>query len=145
MLPTGSDLHLMYIIMRPTGFRAHARLVILLATGLQFGCQSTLPVTEGYSHQQGLRGKSKQEVLACAGAPLQERAEGPLTTLRYYQEAPLLEESMVGSKSSRPTVHHGCWATVFLQNERVDQVHYRFVPSSVDASNDCEAIFANCP
>ncbi len=103
------------------------------------------PVTEGYPHQQGLLGKSKQEVLACAGPPLQERVEGPLTTLRYYKEAPLLEESMVGSKGSRPTVHHGCWASVVLQDQRVNHVRYRFVPSSVDASNDCEAIFADCP
>ena len=44
-----------------------------------------------------------------------------------------------------PTVHHGCWATVILQDQRVNQVRYRFVPSSVDASNDCEEIFANCP
>ncbi|GMV50016.1 MAG: hypothetical protein AMXMBFR67_15590 [Nitrospira sp.] len=65
--------------------------------------------------------------------------------LRYYREAPLLEESMVSSKTSRPTVHHGCWATVVLREERVEGVHYRFVPSSVDASNDCEAIFARCP
>lgn len=145
MLPTGPDLHPVYIIMRPTGFRRRATLVILLASGLQVGCQSTLPVTEGYPHQQRLQGKTKQEVLTCAGAPLQERAEGTLTTLRYYKEAPLLEESMVGSKSSRPTVHQGCWATVLLRNERVDQVGYRFVPNSVDASNDCEEIFANCP
>lgn len=145
MLPTVPDLYLMHIIMRPSHFGRHATLVIILATGLQFGCQRVLPVTDGFPHQQGLRGKSKQEVVACAGTPLQEREEGALTTLRYYKEAPLLEESMVSSKSSRPTVHHGCWATVILQNQRVDQVRYRFVPSSVDASNDCEEIFANCP
>lgn len=145
VLPTVPDFYLMSTIMRPSRFRRHATLVILLATGLQLGCQGALPVTDGFPRQQGLRGKSKHEVVACAGTPLQEREEGPLTTLRYYKEAPLLEESMVSSKSSRPTVHHGCWATVLLQNQRVDQVRYRFVPSSVDASNDCEAIFANCP
>ena len=145
MLPTGAGLHHGHTIMRPIRFRSPATLVILFATGLQVGCQSLPPVTEGYPHQQGLRGQSKQSVLACAGAPLQEREEGAVTTLRYYKEAPLLEESMVASKGSRPTVHHGCWATVILQDQRVNQVRYRFVPSSVDASNDCEEIFANCP
>ncbi|MBA5871697.1 MAG: hypothetical protein GDA68_17135 [Nitrospira sp. CR2.1] len=75
--------------MRPTGFNAHARLVILLATGLRLGGQSTQPVIDGYPHQQG-----------------------PL---------------------------------IFQRNERVDQVRYRFVPSSFDASHDCDEIFANCP
>lgn len=145
MLPTEPNLYPVYIIMWPARIRHLATLVVLVATGLQFACHSTPPITEGYPHQQALRGKSKQEVLACAGAPLQEREEGALTTLRYYKEAPLLEESMVGSKGSRPTVHHGCWATVILQDQRVEQVRYRFVPSSVDASNDCEEIFANCP
>ncbi|MCK6498669.1 MAG: hypothetical protein L6Q38_04230 [Nitrospira sp.] len=102
-------------------------------------------MTEGYPHQLSLQEKTRAEVLACAGPPLQERQEGGATVLRYYREAPLLEESMVSSKTSRPTVHHGCWATVVLREERVEGVHYRFVPSSVDASNDCEAIFARCP
>lgn len=145
MLPTVPNLHPVYIIMRPTPVRHLAMLAVLVTAGLQFACHSTPPITEGYPHQQALRGKSKHDVVACAGAPLQEREEGTRTTLRYYKEAPLLEESMVGSKGSRPTVHHGCWATVILQDQRVDQVRYRFVPSSVDASNDCEEIFANCP
>lgn len=145
MLPTGAHRLLAHIIMRLSRFTRYRVLLLLLAAGLPLGCQSIPPVTEGYPHQQGLLGKSKQEVLACAGPPLQERVEGPLTTLRYYKEAPLLEESMVGSKGSRPTVHHGCWASVVLQDQRVNHVRYRFVPSSVDASNDCEAIFADCP
>lgn len=132
-------------IMRPVHRRADNGFLIVLMAGLVLGCQSAPPVTEGYPHQQSLRGMSKEQVLACAGVPTQEREEGSATLLRYYREAPLLEESMVVSKSSRPTVHHGCWATVVLQDQRVDQVRYRFVPGSVDASNDCEEIFANCP
>jgi len=119
-------------------------LLSILMTGFVLGCQSSPPVTEGYPHQQALQGKTLQQVLACAGPPLQKRENGPVTTFRYYREAPLLEESMVSSKGSRPTVHHGCWATVILQDQHVDRVRYHFVPSSVDASNDCEDIFANC-
>lgn len=120
-------------------------MLIPVLAGIMLGCHSTPPITEGYPHQRALQGKSKEQVLACAGTPLQEREDGAVAMLRYYKEAPLLEESMVSSKSSRPTVHHGCWATVVIQHQRVDQVQYRFVPSSVDASNDCEEIFANCP
>jgi len=130
--------------MPPVDLRLSISLLSILMTGFVVGCQSSPPVTEGYPHQQALQGKTLQQVLACAGPPLQKRENGPVTTLRYYREAPLLEESMVSSKGSRPTVHHGCWATVILQDQHVDRVQYHFVPSSVDASNDCEDIFANC-
>ena len=130
--------------MPPFDLRLSIGLLSILMTGFVLGCQSSPPVTEGYPHQQALQGKTLQQVLACAGPPLQKRENGPVTTLRYYREAPLLEESMVSSKGSRPTVHHGCWATVILQDQHVDRVQYHFVPSSVDASNDCEDIFANC-
>lgn len=130
--------------MRPTYIRLINGLLSILTTGLVVGCHATPPVTEGFPHQQALEGKTLQQVLACAGTPLQKRENGPVTILRYYREAPLLEESMVSSKGSRPTVHHGCWATVIVQDQRVDRVQYHFVPSSVDASNDCEDIFANC-
>ena len=123
---------------------AYNGLCLGLLSILLTGCQSTPPVTEGYPHQQTLQAKTLQQVLACAGKPLQKREDGPVTILRYYREAPLLEDSMVSSKGSRPTVHHGCWATVILQDQRVDRVQYHFVPASVDASNDCEEIFANC-
>lgn len=130
--------------MPPADLRLSIGLLSILMTGFVLGCQSSPPVTEGYPHQQALQGKTLQQVLACAGPALQKRENGPVTTLRYYREAPLLEESMVSSKGSRPTVHHGCWATVILQDQHVDRVRYHFVPSSVDASNDCEDIFANC-
>ncbi len=126
-------------------FRAYQGMLTVITAGLVLACQSAPPITEGYPHQQSLRGKSKEQVLACAGTPLQERQDGEFTLLRYYREAPLLEESMVSSKGSRPTVHHGCWATVVLQGNRVDHVRYRFVPGSVDASNECEEIWASCP
>ncbi|MBI4002716.1 MAG: hypothetical protein HY348_13160 [Nitrospira defluvii] len=125
--------------------RAAQSILTVITAGLVLACQSAPPITEEYPHQQTLRGKSKEQLLACAGTPLQERQDGEFTLLRYYREAPLLEESMVSSKGSRPTVHHGCWATVVLQGNRVDHVRYRFVPSSVNASNDCEEIFASCP
>ena len=116
----------------------------MVILGMPSACRSTPPLMEGFPHQESLRGKSKEHVLACTGPPLREWTDGAYTQLRYYREAPLLEESMVSSKGSRPTIHHGCWATVILQHNQVDRVHYRFVPSSVDASNDCEDIFASC-
>ncbi|HET9963396.1 MAG TPA: hypothetical protein VFQ34_13730 [Nitrospiraceae bacterium] len=107
-------------------------------------CRATPPATEGYVRQMALRGMSTSEVLACAGPPTRQFAEGDAILMRYYREAPMLEESTVGSKGSHAGVHHGCWATLVVRADRVESVRYRFVPSDVDASNDCEDIFANC-
>ena len=107
------------------------------------GC-ATAPRLEGNHNQQALVGKTKDQVLSCAGSPLRQATEGELTLLRYYREAPILEESFATSKASRPGIHHGCWATVILQEGRVVEVQYRFAPSTVDASNDCEEIFEPC-
>ncbi len=108
------------------------------------GCAGVPPVTEGYPSQSAMPGKTKAQLLACAGPPTRQGSDGALTLLRYYREAPMLEESVVGSKSSHAGLHHGCWATVVLRGDRIEAVHYRFVPDSVDASDDCEEIFADC-
>lgn len=145
MLPSGPDSHPVSFTMRDVRARARQSFLVFLTTAVVVGCHHAPPITEGYPHQQSMRGKSKEQVLACAGTPSQERQEGDLTLLHYYREAPLLEESMVSSKGSRPALHHGCWATVALQGNRVGEVRYRFVPGSVDASDHCEEIFAGCP
>ena len=89
-------------------------------------------------------GKSKQELVACAGKPLEEvkTAEGPV--LAYYKEAPMFEESFASSKASRPGAHHGCWARLLMEDDRVVGVEYRSVPPSVDATDHCEEIFRIC-
>lgn len=107
------------------------------------GCSTPAQVGE-YPNQQQLVGKSKSVILACAGAPNKDVKEGEFTLLRYYREAPILEESQPVGKSSVSTIRHGCWATVVLADDRVVTVHYRFVPSTFDASNDCEEIFESC-
>jgi len=107
------------------------------------GCAAT-PQIEGNPNQLAMVGKTKEQVLSCAGQPVRELAHESLIVLRYYREAPIVEESFAGSKASRPGVHHGCWASVLLDGDRVVDVLYRFAPSFVDASNDCEAIFEAC-
>jgi hypothetical protein len=37
--------------------------------------------------------------------------KGAFTLLRYYREAPILEESQPIGKGSVSTIRHGCWAT----------------------------------
>ncbi|HSA62441.1 MAG TPA: hypothetical protein VLE03_09405 [Nitrospiraceae bacterium] len=108
------------------------------------GCATTAEVGE-YPNQQKIIGKSKAEVLACAGKPRKDQTKDDVTFLHYYREAPMLEESQPMLKGSFSTIHHGCWATVILTEDRVTEVRYRFVPETFDASNDCEEIFEACP
>lgn len=107
------------------------------------GC-ATSPAAHGFPNKQAILGKTKQTVLACAGEPVRiiTRDEGVL--LMYYKEATLFEESFSTSKSSHPGIHHGCWASVLLKEDRVTDVEYRSVPSFVDALDECEEIFRAC-
>ncbi|MGQ0812734.1 MAG: hypothetical protein ACT4OO_16120 [Nitrospiraceae bacterium] len=105
---------------------------------------ATEPRLDGNPNQQAMVGTTKEQVFACAGQPLKQVTDQEITLLRYYREAPMLEESFVASKGSRSGIHRGCWATVVLEHDRVSEVIYRFAPSSVDASNDCEEIFEPC-
>ena len=93
---------------------------------------------------KALLGKSKQELVACAGNPLKEAKTDEGTVLSYYKEAPMFEESFAFSKSSRSGVHHGCWAHLLMVDDRVVGVEYRSVPRSVDATDHCEEIFHTC-
>lgn len=107
------------------------------------GCAAQATVGE-YPNQQKVIGRSKADVLACAGKPVKEQTRNDVVLLQYYREAPVLEESQPVGKGSMSTIRHGCWATVVLADDRVTDVRYRFVPPSMDASNDCEAIFDPC-
>ncbi len=122
--------------------------LLMIASGLLglmtiAGCATAATVGE-YPNQQKVIGKSKADVLACAGKPVKEQTRNDVVLLQYYREAPVLEESQPIGKGSMSTNRHGCWATVVLTDDRVTDVRYRFAPPSMDASNDCEAIFDPC-
>jgi hypothetical protein len=70
-----------------------------------------------------------------------EVSQGELTILRYYKEAPMMEESAVASKTSRPGLHHGCWASLGIEHQQVTGIEFRAVPEGVTEHGDCEAIF----
>lgn len=76
--------------------------------------------------------------------PTKQQTRNDVVLLQYYREAPILEESSPVGKGSFATVRHGCWATVVISDDRVTEIHYRFVPPTFDASNDCEEIFESC-
>ncbi len=118
--------------------------LMLAIVGLS-GCATTVrEATPPSPTQRALIGKTKQELKACALVKPEESVTGDLTILRYYKEASILEESFSGSKSSVPRIHHGCWATLGLKNDRVEGVRYDSVPSSYEDEDHCDEIFRNC-
>ena len=122
--------------------RAISALVLCIAIGL-IGCaeaQLIAPSPIG----EALLGKSKHELVACAGNPLQEMKTAGGTVLTYYKEAPIFDESFSLSKGSTSGVHHGCWAHLLLDDDRVVGVEYKSVPQSVSATDHCEEIFHTC-
>ena len=119
-------------------------LALVLTGGIALVSCSTPAHVGEYPNQQRMVGQSTAAILACAGTPKKKTIAGERTVLNYYREAPILEESRPVGKGSFATVHHGCWATVTLAEDRIVDIQYRFVPPSFDASNDCEEIFAPC-
>ena len=117
-------------------------LVLSIAVWL-IGCAASLS-TAPSPIGKALIGKSKQELVVCAGNPLQERKTDEGTVLSYYKEAPMFEESFSHSKGSRSGAHHGCWAHILMEEDRVVGVEYRSVPRSVGATDHCEEIFHTC-
>jgi hypothetical protein len=122
--------------------RAISALVLCIAIGL-IGCAGSQPIAPS-PIGKALLGKSKQELVACAGNPLQEMKTAGGTVLTYYKEAPIFDESFSLSKGSTSGVHHGCWAHLLLDDDRVVGVEYKSVPRSVSATDHCEEIFHTC-
>ena len=122
--------------------RTICALVLCSAVWL-IGCAASQPI-ESNPIGKALLGKSKQELVACVGIPIQETKTTEGTVLTYYKEASMLEESFSFSKGSRSGVHHGCWAYLLMGDDRVVGVEYRSVPPSVHATDHCEEIFHTC-
>ena len=128
--------------LQPHMIRAISALVLCTAVWL-IGCAASQPIAPS-PIGKSLLGKSKQELAACAGNPVQEMKTADGTVLAYYKEASMLEESFSFSKGSRSGVHHGCWAHLLMRDDRVVGVEYRSVPRSVDATDHCEEMFRTC-
>lgn len=122
----------------------HAISVLVLSIAVWLiGCAATRPIAS-IPIGIALLGKSKHELVACAGNPLQEMKTAGGTVLTYYKEAPIFDESFSLSKGSTSGVHHGCWAHLLLEDDRMVGVEYKSVPRSVSATDHCEEIFHTC-
>lgn len=114
---------------------------------LLMGCATAAPQHYGSnSTAHSLVGKSQAQIVQCAGKPLKHTNYGANgIVLRYYKEAPMAEESKPFLKGSLPLLHHGCWASLLIENGQVTGVEFRTVPEGAEKEDDeCEQIFEQC-
>jgi len=120
-------------------------LVLSAALASAMGCATVAADgSADYPARSALIGKSKRQLLACAGTPVSEHVSDEQAVAVYYKEASQLEESFPGSKSSFARVHHGCRATIILRQDQVSEARYESEPSSYQDEDLCEEIFASC-
>ena len=109
------------------------------------GCASASPKTSTNPTAQSLIGKSQAQILQCAGKPVKQASHREGVILRYYKEAPMLEESRPFLKGSQPGIHHGCWASLLIENDQVTGIEFRTVPEGVESEDDeCEQVLQGC-
>jgi hypothetical protein len=121
-------------------------IVVLSVVGLLLhGCVSAPREQINPPTAQRLLGQSQTDVLQCAGNPFQQTSHGQALILRYYKEASMFEESRPFLKGSQPGMHHGCWASLLIANDRVTGVEFRTVPERAESHDDeCVEIFQRC-
>lgn len=99
------------------------RIVTLMGLYYLAGC-ATPELETVLPNRDATIGKTKEALLQCAGQPLREAVQNQSVIFLYYEEAPMLEKSFPGSKGSFPRLHHGCWASVLLEDDRVTDIGY---------------------
>jgi len=121
-------------------------IVVLSVLGLfVHGCASGPQEQIPQPAAQKLLGKSQADILQCAGNSLEQTSHGQGLVLRYYKEASMFEESRPFLKGSQPGMHHGCWASLLIENDRVTGVEFRTVPEGAEPHGDeCEELFQGC-
>lgn len=132
--------------MRSTFCRV-ARLGLVALLGLSFIACVGSPANRAadVKMMDVLKGKTKQDLLACAGAPQRESLSQGLITMVYQEEAELVERSIPGAKSSGArSIPHSCRATIILKDGRVTDVRFESVPEWIGAEDHCEEIFLRC-
>ena len=129
---------------RITTGRVHlSRSFIFVSFILLFACSSTKEI-DALPVFSLVMGKSKTDILACAGHPYQEAMRGDAIILGYYKEEALLDRSNVVSKGSFPEPRHSCWANLLLENDHVTGVEFWPVPDTVTNTYNCQSIFEAC-
>jgi len=130
--------------MEPVLFRLECLAGIVLGM-VAVACAPRQPLeTQTDQVQHPILGKTKTDIVSCAGPPVGTVETQTGLILRYYREAAMLDESPVFLKGSRPGIHRGCWAHVMLENDRVVGAEFRSAPESLQDVSLCDRMFESC-
>jgi len=107
------------------------------------GCATPTPERPA-SPAYDLKGKTRQELLACAGYPTSESKRGKGPVLVYYREAWTLERNPTSIEGSMKASRPGCQAEITLEDDRVTDARYVPIPESAGTVDHCRRIFSRC-
>jgi hypothetical protein len=127
--------------------RLEAATIIVLFLVANCAHEETLQPSRPVQHshiRESIVGKTKEAIVSCAGQPVKEVATKEGLVMQYYMEAPMFEESAVFLKGSRPGIHHGCWANLLIDKDRIVGAEYKAVPESFEDVNLCDRLFESC-
>lgn len=116
-------------------------LLSLAMSALGLGCAAIpdrLP-----SHGEQLKGKTREQILTCAGPPSEWKSRDG-AVLVYYRSAWTLGRSPAAIEGAVAGSRPGCRALLMLADDRVTEVRYLSVPESAGALDHCERIFSGC-
>ena len=119
------------------------RVIVPAAIMLLSACagQQAQPPGSSRAHKIELTGITKQQLLACAGAPAGEERDRRTERLIY---ATLPNFSPAEPMQSGRTRRRICEATVFIQNGTVERIEYSDGKGEPVESEQCAPLFERC-
>jgi hypothetical protein len=94
--------------------------------------------------ERWLIGKTRSQIVICAGSPKRETTGERGVNLTYHREARLLERRSVQSRGSLALPHPICQADLYLKDDRVIEAQFTTIPPESGSYDLCEAIFEPC-
>jgi len=113
----------------------------LVVSFLGLGCAATPDRPPSYGEH--LKGKTREQILACAGPPTEWKSHDG-AVLIYYRSAWTLGRSPAAIEGAMAGSRPGCRALLMFKDDRVTEVRYFSVPESAGTVDHCERIFSGC-
>jgi PBP1b-binding outer membrane lipoprotein LpoB len=86
-------------------------------------------------------GSSKQELLACAGAPVRHEREEGVEYLTYFTAPAATSGGLLQTMKARRL---SCEATIIIRNNTVEKIEYRDGTGEYTEPEQCAPIFERC-
>lgn len=122
-----------------TSTHVFALAVIVLLSGC--AAQQAQPVGGIRAPKIEVAGSSKQELLACAGAPVRHEREEGVEYLTYFTAPAATSGGLLQTMKARRL---SCEATITIRNNTVEKIEYRDGTGEYTEPEQCAPIFERC-